>query len=140
MNVYLFRDADGDSVIVVAVSLASAEALLDRAADNGDFSVGGFVNSTRVHIPVDGGGSAPDVNTYPLRQTVLDANTTSERILFLFFLFLFFRISRSVTVYMFLVIYYCSSTLLNLLLFFHSFLFSSFLLYMFIWWVHEVRC
>lgn len=80
MNVYLFRDGDGDFVIVVAVSLASAEALLDRASDNGDTSV--FTNSTRVHIPVDGGGSAPDVNTYSLRQTVLDANTTSERILF----------------------------------------------------------
>lgn len=80
MNVYLFRDGDGDLAVVAAVTLASAEGLLDRAADNGDTSV--FTNSTRVHIPVDGSGSAPDVNTYSLRQRVLDANTTSERILF----------------------------------------------------------
>jgi len=80
MNVYLFRDGDGDFVIVTAVSLASAEGLLDRAAVNGDTSV--FTNATRVHVPVDGSGSAPDVNTYSLQQKVLDANTTSERILF----------------------------------------------------------
>lgn len=80
MNVYLFRDGNGDLAIVAAVTLAAAEALLDRAEAASQISV--FTNSTRVHIPVDGTGDGTNKNVYGLRQLVNDANFTSERILF----------------------------------------------------------
>ncbi len=76
MNVYVFRDGDGDEVIVAAVSLQSAEAIIDREVTAGRITAV-FTNGTRVHIPVD------DVlNVYTVKQQVRDANFTSERVLF----------------------------------------------------------
>ncbi len=76
MNIYVFRDGDGDEVIVSAVSQASAEAMIDREVADGRVGVA-FTNGTRVHIPVD------DVlNVYTGKQVVRDETMNSERVLF----------------------------------------------------------
>ncbi len=75
MNVYFFRDENRDEVVIVsAVSLQSAEAILDREVTAARITA---TFGTKEHVSVDDA-----LNLYTVKQQVRDANMTSERVLF----------------------------------------------------------